>query len=327
MNSTIKLQWWEITLHNLEKYFTQLNLPEKAIKMVKYQLNTGGKKIRPQLAIWVQEAYQQPLEDIIDFAAGVEIFHNASLIHDDIQDKDTIRRGKPAAWTIFSEEQGINLGDLLFTLAFEMFNKSNLPDDIKLKLILLSNTCLRKVIEGQILEFEIKQLNRWDEKFWLEIVKRKTGSLFILPLRGAGIIAKAPSDEIDMLEDLGLQLGTLFQLRDDIIDFIGSKEGREAGGDIKEGKPTLLASIYFAQEKNQSSASKIRQILTKPKEKTSPQEVEEVIKRYHQQKCLELAQKKYLNLESNLKKSDIIKRNSNLAIKIDSILESLTIGL
>jgi geranylgeranyl diphosphate synthase type I len=216
--------------------------------MIRYQLESRGKRIRPALVFGVHRALGGSDEAAIPFAAAVELIHNASLVHDDIQDQDEERRGRPSAWKRFSINQAINLGDILFALAFEVFDRSAFPPEIKLEVVKLSIRTVCELVNGQVLELMYRRKGEITLDEYFTMVDGKTSSLFRLASRGAQALRANGTDVWrDDFASLGSCLGNMFQLRDDIIDLFGMKEGRRAGSDILEGKVSVLTSLSLAR--------------------------------------------------------------------------------
>lgn len=210
--------------------------------MVQYQFKNPGKGFRSLLAIHLCETFTIPSSKIYPLCAAIELIHNASLVHDDIEDNDEYRRGMLAAWKKFGISNAINLGDYLFTMAFEIVSqKSPLFVD-------MLSASIKTLVEGQIREINA---NSFELDGYLEIARKKSGALFTLPLLGA---YKLKESTIDMqpLIAFGYNIGEIYQLRDDIIDMIGQKEGRPKYSDIREGRFSILNILTYAniEDKN-----------------------------------------------------------------------------
>ena len=208
----------------------------------KHLLLSGGKRIRPYLAILTYMLKRDDLNEILPPAVSVELLHNYTLIHDDIMDNDNERRGKPTVHTIYGVPLGILAGDLLFTKSFEAILKIN--DPIKLKGIL--NTLVDasvKVCEGQAMDMKFEEKDYFptiDEYF--EMISKKTGALIIAPIKIGGIMADFNKEEMDSLIEYGKRIGLTFQIQDDVLDLIGNEKilGKPVGSDIREGKKTII---------------------------------------------------------------------------------------
>lgn len=181
-------------------------------EMILYQLNTSGKGLRPRIICSLVG-----IEEGIPFATAVELIHNASLVHDDIQDRDVLRRNQESAWKKFGTDQAILLGDALFSLAFSVL--SGKPKASKL-VPLLSETVF-VLASGQSEELASDSLTL---ESYERIARQKTGGLFSATLAAAAILAEKDASRASVL---GTELGLLFQITDDLIDALGLKDGRE----------------------------------------------------------------------------------------------------
>jgi len=203
-------------------------------EIVQYQFKDPGKGFRSLLSIHICETLDISPSKIYPSCAAIELIHNASLIHDDIEDNDEYRRGNVAVWKRFGISNAINFGDYLFATAFEILSQKS-PE-----LVEISSLSVKELIKGQIMEINSNSLQLID---YLEIAKRKTGALFILstfaPYRLKG------NADMDTIISFGYNLGEIYQLRDDIIDAIGQKEGRPKYSDIKKGRFSILNIITY----------------------------------------------------------------------------------
>jgi geranylgeranyl diphosphate synthase type I len=225
-------------------------------EMVRYQLDSGGKRIRPALVLGIHRAFGGADAGALHFAAAVELIHNASLVHDDIQDQDEQRRGRKAAWKEYSTSQAINLGDILFSIAFEVFMRSSLGEGTKFEVVKLAMRAVEELVNGQVQELIYRRTFQVTPEDYFGMVGGKTGSLFRLASKGACMLTENGSDAWRSdLGRLGSCLGNMFQVRDDIIDIFGLKEGRSPGCDIMEGKVSILTSISLMRLRGSERAS------------------------------------------------------------------------
>jgi len=212
--------------------------------MLEYLLLQKGKRLRPALVVGGHLAAGGDGETALGLAAAVELIHNASLIHDDIEDMDEFRRDQPTVWRRFGVRQALNLGDLLLPCGFFLFLESPIAPELRVRVLSRISRELMRLVEGQMTE--IAGLNRepsgWSE--YENVCAGKTGALFriclVCPAEMLGASMDAP---LPLLDELGTRLGLLFQSRDDLIDISGQKEGRFALGDLLEGKLSLLTVL------------------------------------------------------------------------------------
>lgn len=221
-------------------------------EILSHHFKNPGKCFRSYLATNLALSFDPVISDAtIDFATSVELIHNASLIHDDLQDQDFYRRGELNIWKKFSPSQAINTGDYLFTKAIEQILTSSIASSVQVKLLRRMAVAINELIQGQMLEISFMDTTAMTWKDWETIASQKTGALIRLIFEGTLILAGEDyslySSEI---ECIGKKLGILYQMRDDILDATGKKEGRLPGSDIIEGKMTCLSIKAIEKNKN-----------------------------------------------------------------------------
>lgn len=281
-------------------------------EMIRYQLESRGKRIRPALVFGIHRAFGGSDEAAIPFAAAVELIHNASLVHDDIQDEDEERRGRPSAWKRFSINQAINLGDILFALAFEVFDRSSFPPEIKLEVVKLSIRTVCELVNGQVLELMYRRKGEITLDEYFTMVDGKTSSLFRLASRGARALRANGTDVWrEDLALLGSCLGNMFQLRDDIIDLFGMKEGRRAGSDILEGKVSVLTSLSLSRLAP-GDRQELLDILQVPRSRKTDDVIGRVTDIYHRTDAVRGACELYTKEREKLFQLPVVKENKLL---------------
>ena len=206
----------------------------------------GGKLLRPSLVCFSCEALGGDYRKALPFACALELVHNFSLIHDDVQDRDELRRGRPTVWVVFGTEQAINAGDGLYTLALRvaLAARDVLPAKSVLEGIEALIDATYRMIEGQVLDISLEGNNATVAEY-LEMARKKTGALLACALELGAIAAGNPGFR-DSLRELGEILGLAFQIRDDWIGIWGDPErtGKPAGSDLlrrKRSFPVVLA--------------------------------------------------------------------------------------
>ncbi len=293
-------------------------------EMIRYQLETGGKRIRPSIVLGVHRAFGGEDGKALPFAAAVEIIHNASLVHDDIQDRDEFRRGRFAAWRRFSTDQAINLGDILFTLAFEVFMKSAIRDTTKLEIVRLTMRAVGELVNGQVQEIVFRQLGGVSVDDYLSMVDGKTGALFRLASKGAFALTENGQDGcMDDLGSLGRYLGSMFQVRDDLIDILGLKEGREPGCDVMEGKISVLTSISISKL-DEKGRRELLQMICSPRDKKDAGLVKEVTEIYRRTDAFKEAYGIYMRERERVFAIPVMKRNRRLGDFVSEIVEYMS---
>ena len=248
------------------------NTPKELYDPIRYVLKMKSKRVRPILAILAYKLVNRNWEKIIKPCLSLELFHNFTLIHDDIMDKAPIRRGKKTIHEKWNKNIGILSGDLLMILAYNML--SGLPKNMLSKMIIRFNEVSIKVCEGQQLDMNYQKLNHINEKQYLEMIRLKTATLIGLSLELGGYLAKMNTNEIKTLYPIGELFGIGFQLSDDLLDVYGDKNfGKKIGGDILENKNTFLSvkayelskkddreNLDYWKKNNKSSKEKIKKI-------------------------------------------------------------------
>ena len=234
----------------LKKYLTSQKKTNLIIPMT-YGLLPGGKKIRSKILIDVGKIFKINYKNLIQISAAVECIHAYSLIHDDLpcMDNDNLRRGKLSTHKKFGESTAILAGNSLLTIAFEILsqNKLRLNNSIKIKLIKLISECSGHsgIAGGQYsdLKFEKKKIPL---KKIIEMQIKKTGKLFSFCCMAPVIISKKPN-LINKFDKIGSDIGLLFQIADDLIDYKGNtkKAGKKTRKDLKKGKATLISLLGY----------------------------------------------------------------------------------
>ena len=207
---------------------------------VNYSLGIGGKRLRPILVLLSNNLFTEDINNAIPAAIAIEVFHNFTLLHDDIMDKANVRRNQPTVHKKFNENSAILSGDAMAFLSYQyvLETKSERIIDV---LKLFSKTAI-EVCEGQ--QFDMDFENRLDvtESEYLEMIRLKTAVLLACSLKTGAFLANADNKEADLLYEYGLNLGLAFQLQDDLLDTFGDQKtfGKKIGGDILANKKTYL---------------------------------------------------------------------------------------
>lgn len=214
--------------------------PKNLYEPIKYILNLGGKRMRPILTLLAADAFKSDIDKVLPAALCVEIFHNFSLIHDDIMDNSPLRRGHATVHEKWDINTGILSGDTMLILAYNLFDEYK-PEVFKELTQLLSKTAL-EVCEGQQHDVDFETRNDVTINEYLKMITYKTAVLVACALKMGAIVANASKKDQDLMYDFGLNLGLAFQLQDDYLDAYGNPEtfGKQVGGDIIENKKTYL---------------------------------------------------------------------------------------
>lgn len=214
--------------------------PEELYQPIVYTLAQGGKRLRPLLALMSCELFGGDPDNAMFPALGLEIFHNFTLLHDDIMDNAPLRRGKPTVHKQWDVNTAILSGDTMFVLAYEYITKTS-PDKLA-RVLELFNTTAREVCEGQQFDMNFETQKIAGIPDYLNMIRLKTAVLIACSLKLGAILAGANHEQTEQMYAFGENLGMAFQLRDDYLDAFGDVKifGKEIGGDILTRKKTFL---------------------------------------------------------------------------------------
>ena len=213
--------------------------PQELYEPIKYIMSLGGKRMRPLLVLLAYRLFKDDVESILDQAISVEVFHNFTLMHDDIMDEAPIRRGQPTVHEKWNDSVAILSGDVMLVKAYDLLLEA--PGNLK-QIIKDFNACAAGVCEGQQFDMNFEQLPTVAEATYINMIRLKTAVLLGYSLKLGAMLAKAPEEEAQKLYDFGVQVGIGFQLKDDLLDVYAdqAKFGKQVGGDIIANKKTFL---------------------------------------------------------------------------------------
>jgi geranylgeranyl diphosphate synthase type II len=214
--------------------------PAALYEPIAYALAQGGKRIRPLLVLMSADLFGGNIEEALKPSVGVELFHNFTLLHDDIMDNASIRRGRPSVHKKWNPNVAILSGDTMFVMAYDYIcqvRKEVLPQTVE-----LFNDTARKVCEGQQYDMDFETMRDVTIDDYLMMIRLKTAVLLACSVKLGAILANAGGEETRIIYEFGDNLGMAFQLQDDFLDIYGdtSKFGKEIGGDIVTNKKTFL---------------------------------------------------------------------------------------
>ena len=274
--------------------------------MLDYPLR-AGKGLRPAICLLICEAFGGDPRKAINTAAALELLQNWALIHDDIEDGSDLRRGEPCLHQKYGIPIAINVGDGLHCKMWEMLNRNadllgyELAFKIASEFAQLSNS----IVEGQHIELSWVESNRWnltEADYWTMCIRKTASYTCITPCRIGALIAGVSKSETDLFVDMGMNLGVAFQIQDDVLNLIGEEKlyGKEIGGDISEGKRTLIL-IHLLNSCSQTEANRVTEIMSQLRVDKHQDEIREVLDlmkhyesiQYAQQRAKTLAQKAY----------------------------------
>jgi geranylgeranyl diphosphate synthase, type I len=246
--------------HMIDRYF--IDRTGDLNRASAHLLAAGGKRLRPAVVMLAADAVKAGSSDeLLDAALALEITHTFTLIHDDIMDDDSLRRGVQTVHTKWDMPTGILAGDVLYARAFEHICKVNAKDDAKVRAVTMLAKACADLCEGQHMDMSFAHRNDVDEHEYLEMVRKKTGVLYAAAAGIGAILAGGNTVQVKALYSFGLTTGIAFQIQDDLIDLLtpAEKSGKDQASDLREGKQTLLT--IKAREKG-LDLSKYRRDLT-----------------------------------------------------------------
>jgi geranylgeranyl diphosphate synthase type II len=263
--------------------------PSELYEPIEYIMSLGGKRIRPVIALMSCEMFGEKYEKAIDAAVGMEMFHNFTLVHDDIMDRANVRRGEPTVHVKWDENRALLSGDAMIILANKMM--LDVDDDVLREVMDLYNETGIKVCDGQQydMNFESRDVIQMDE--YLRMIELKTAKLIAGCLRLGAVVAKTTEKNKSLIEDFGMNLGISFQIEDDLLDSFGDFEsfGKKIGGDILINKKTflLVKSMELADE------SKLKEInyWLNQKDYNPNEKINAILEIYNQYNIKEIALK------------------------------------
>jgi geranylgeranyl diphosphate synthase, type I len=228
----------------LERHIPRTGEPREFYAPVWDLLDRGGKRFRPAMTFLASECVGGRREDALGAAATVELLHNMTLVHDDIEDKSELRRGKPCIHIIYGVPTAINVGDSMLIKVFEIANSSHIPQDRCHRLVSQVAKRAYDITWGQQFEFSMWKRKHFTEDEVIRLIKNKTGALTALSTEAGAIAGGGTDEQIKLLGDFGETVGVSFQIIDDTLNVSGDMKeyGKEIGGDIREGKKTLLTA-------------------------------------------------------------------------------------
>lgn len=241
-----------VRAHIAELQFTRT--PKGLYDPVTYVLSLGGKRIRPVLMLMAYNLFREDVKSILQPATGIEVYHNYTLLHDDLMDRADKRRGKPTVHKVWNDNVAILSGDAMLVLAYQFMAQCP-SEKLKEVLDLFSLTAL-EICEGQQMDMEFEQRNDVSEAEYIEMIRLKTSVLLAASLKIGAVLGGASKGDADYLYDFGVNLGLAFQLKDDLLDVYGdsARFGKNIGGDILCNKKTYLVIKAFEHaDKEQAS--------------------------------------------------------------------------
>lgn len=276
-----------------ERYIAQMPTPEEPQRLyapIKYGLEEGGKRIRPILLMLAYNLYAEDIERALMPAMAVEIFHNFTLLHDDIMDNAAVRRGRPSVPAKWGDNVAILSGDAMLILAYSYLQRTN--SERLSQIFERFNKMAAEVCEGQQFDMDFETQQKVSVVDYMQMIELKTAALLAGSATIGALLAGASESDCKRLYDFAREVGLAFQLQDDLLDSYGDERlGKKIGGDILEGKKTILMIEAFSRaneeqrevlrttymRKDLSDAEKISEIKALYDELGVPERVEQQI--------------------------------------------------
>ena len=287
--------------NSIQIFLDELN-DSKIYDPIKYFLKLPSKRIRPISTLISSNLFNNDIEFALPASLANEVFHNFTLVHDDIMDSSKIRRGKETVHIKWNLNQAILSGDSMLILSYKLFESYS--DDIQKKLLQLFNDTALLICEGQQMDMDFENQTNVNYESYIKMIKYKTAVLLGSSMQMGAIINNVNEIDSKLLYECGINLGLAFQIQDDYLDLFGDQEviGKKVGGDVIENKKTILYHMCFANSSNDQKS-----LLNEIYKSNDSNKVEKVKKLFVETKADQAA----LNL---------VKKYSDLAIKsIDDI--------
>jgi geranylgeranyl diphosphate synthase type II len=255
---------------SFESYFNHRHFPADPSTLynpLEGFLSNSGKRIRPVLCLLGNELFDEIHPDAYHLATAVELFHNFTLVHDDIMDKAPLRRGQPTVHAVHGEATALLGGDVMMVVAYDYLNK--IDQQYLKKVLHLFNKTAKEVCEGQQLDMDFEKLEKVSLEEYIHMIQLKTSVLLAASLQMGSIIGGASEHNQGHVYEFGRNLGIAFQIQDDYLDAFGdpSKFGKQVGGDIQSNKKTFLLIHALATAKGTDLAELKNLIGSNPSDK------------------------------------------------------------
>lgn len=281
----------------------------------------GGKRLRARLAVQTVAALGGTPEHGVAWGAACELLHNASLIHDDIEDGDRFRRGHPALWARYGVAQAINAGDLCIALGYAAIAEVPVSDAVRWRLTATMTRAARQIAEGQAAELSLLSSGSLSWQRYAACVEGKTSALFALPVEGAALIVGRAPHDAQKLADACRKLGLLFQVQDDILDLLGNNGRDQPGSDLSQcGKVTALVVEHLRL--HPQDRAWLVPILLAERTRTEPAQIAQIIERFVEGGALAAVWQRMDDLTHELVASPSITQKPALAVLVQDFISA-----
>ncbi|MEI6311634.1 MAG: polyprenyl synthetase family protein [Bacteroidota bacterium] len=254
--------------------------PKGLYEPVKHIMSIPGKRIRPMLCLMSCEMFGGNIKDALYASFAMEVFHNFTLVHDDIMDKADIRRGHPTVHKVFGTNAGILAGDAMLSYAYKYLCMT--PASTLVDVLDVFNKTSIEIYEGQQLDVDFETRLDVSEEEYIKMIEYKTSVLLACSLKVGAIIGGASKEDQERIYNFGLYLGLSFQIKDDLLDTFGeqAKVGKRIGGDILNNKKTFLL-INALKKASAEDKEHLLHLMDEPNEDKKIAEVKEIFNLYH----------------------------------------------
>ncbi len=276
MYTTVELQ--NIINSELENLSHFRRTPSELYKPIEYALKNGGKRLRPVLSLMGCNLFSDEIDVAVKPSIAFEIFHNFTLLHDDIMDNAPIRRNQPTVHSKWNANVAILSGDAMLVIAYHLL--TDVPAGLQKSVLDIFSTTALEVCEGQQYDMNFEKTALTTEEEYLEMIRLKTSVLIAAALKVGALLGGSPDKEAGELYRFGINLGMAFQLQDDLLDTYGTSEffGKKIGGDILMNKKTFLL-VKALQLAGKSDLDNLNKLMHE--EKNSEKKISGVIKIYN----------------------------------------------
>ena len=262
------MQTFEQLSNEFTKRFSIEHFPAEPASLYepnRYFLQLGGKRVRPVLCLMGNELFDEIHKDTWNVATAIELFHNFTLIHDDIMDRAPLRRGQPTVHHQYGESTALLAGDVMLVTAYDYLNR--ISGKYVFSIVSLFNKTARAVCEGQQLDMDFEKAEKVSFPDYLNMISLKTSVLLAASLKMGAILGGAGERNQNLIYEFGRKLGLAFQVQDDFLDAFGDpgKFGKQVGGDIKANKKTFLL-IHALETANGKQKERLQQALSSKSE-------------------------------------------------------------
>ncbi|MBS1730142.1 MAG: polyprenyl synthetase family protein [Bacteroidetes bacterium] len=243
--------------------------PESLYEPCNYFLSLGGKRVRPVICLMGHELFEPIGEDAWNAATAIELFHNFTLVHDDIMDDAALRRGQQTVHSKYSSSTALLAGDVMMVAAYQYLSKIKV-NTLKPILQIFNKTAI-EVCEGQQLDIDFEKKDRVSLKDYIQMITLKTSVLLAASIKIGAVLGGASEGNCNHLYEFGRNLGIAFQIQDDYLDAFGNPEkfGKEPGGDIRQNKKTALL-VYAMENSTEKGKKELQDLLhTDPESKVA----------------------------------------------------------